>query len=164
MELKSQDGALFELSPVGYQFPSLASSRVSPDSDEYWLTIRGNVTMADGQSWSFKDPCLTTQEAPEIAKFMRQVVAGTIEPSVFELSVSQLLDFTEPNLAFSLDDNNSNRARIRIHFSLESLPPWLNGPPQPDIYDFFIVFDVEHKDLLQAAAQWETELIAFPQR
>jgi hypothetical protein len=164
MELKSQDGALFELRPVGYQFPSLGSSGGSYHFDANWLIIRGNVTMTDGRCWCFEEPCLTTGEARQIVRWMRNVAEGTVEPSVIDSFEEYLLFFTEPNLAFSLEDHNANQARIRIHFSCEALPPWLIGATQPDVFDFFIVLDVEHKHLLDAATQWKTELMAFPER
>jgi hypothetical protein len=50
---------------------------------------------------------------------------GTDEPQ-------QLLVFTEPDIAFSLEQRRADRVRVRVHFSLEALPPWLHGANQPD--------------------------------
>ncbi len=35
--------------------------------------------------------------------------------------------FTEPNLAFSVANYNTHSALIRLHLSLESVPPWIDS-------------------------------------
>jgi len=70
---------------------------------------------------------LTTWEARALGRWLRDVLAGTVAPSPFDGGGDeQLLVFTEPNLALSLGDRTAKRVRLRVHLSLESLPPWSN--------------------------------------
>ena len=75
-----------------------------------------------------------------------------------------MLVFLELNVALSLQERIPGRVRIRVHFSLEALPPWLHGAGQPDIFDFFVVLDVSVAELADAAADWTTSLSRFPRR
>lgn len=166
MELKSDDGALLKLSPACDQsLTSLAGT--SPDPEERWLLLRGTVTMNDSRSWSFEDPCINVREARQLSEWLRKIVAKRVKPSAVVLPDGLLavysphgLSFTEPNLAFSLEEYKAHRIRLRVHFSIELCPPWLNRFAQPN-FDFFIVLQVEDKQLLLAAAQWEAELVQF---
>ena len=46
-------------SPVS-RFPDY---RWAHDEDANWLQIRGSITLADGKTWAFEDPCLRTWDA-----------------------------------------------------------------------------------------------------
>jgi hypothetical protein len=127
MKLTSSDGAEIALRPTRYQFRAATRRGHGRDWDANWLVVRGDVTMADGKGWSFEDPCLTTWEARALGRWLRDVLAGTVAPSPFDGGGDeQLLVFTEPNLALSLGDRTAKRVRLRVHLSLESLPPWSN--------------------------------------
>jgi hypothetical protein len=54
--------------------------------------------------------------------------------------------------------------RLRVHFSLEALPPWLSGAEQPDVFDFFVELEVPTAQVEIAAADWAAALSRFPQR
>lgn len=75
-----------------------------------------------------------------------------------------LLAFTEPNLAFNLEDASGERARLRVHFSHESMPPWKPNHDWPDYHAYFLVLDVSTADLRAAAELWRLENRAFPTR
>ncbi|MEU7963987.1 hypothetical protein AB0D09_11045 [Streptomyces sp. NPDC049097] len=65
-----------ELGPLGYEFPVVRGDV----HDDNWLVITGAVTTPEG-SWSFTDPCLLTDEAREVAAWLRGVAAGTVSVS-----------------------------------------------------------------------------------
>jgi len=139
MQLRSPDGASVDLRITGYQFPGKWAKVGSPPSWEWagdresanWLQIGGHITLADGKTWAFEDPCLTTWDALELGSWLREVAAGTVPPSPDAGGEPEgLLDFLEPNLAFSVEGRTADRVQIRIHFSLESVPPWLKTPTQ----------------------------------
>ena len=117
------------------------------------------VVLADGMTWSFDDPCLTTWEAVELGRWLSAVAGGSVRPSLSGTGQDeQMLVFVEPNVALSLQERIADR--VRVHFSLEALPPWLRGAGRPGIFDFFVVLDVSAAEL----ADWTTSLSRFPQR
>jgi hypothetical protein len=153
-----------ELSIARYQFPD-REGHCDHDWEANWLQIRGMAVLPDGKTWSFEDPSLTTWEAAKLGQWLRGVADGSVRPSPFGAEeIEQLLCFTEPNLAFSLEERIADQVRLRVHFSLEALPPWLSGSEKPDIFDFFVVLDVSATQLDEAAADWTTDLSRFPQR
>jgi hypothetical protein len=88
MKIRDRHGATFELTPVGYQFPSADDLH-----DRNWLNVQVRVTSAHG-SWGGVDPCLLTWELDALAQWMRawaRGAAGTAEPA---------LEFMEPELDF----------------------------------------------------------------
>jgi hypothetical protein len=81
--LTSFDGASVDLRITDYQFPE----RDAPgrrDWDANWLNICGFVTQADGRSWTFVDPSLTTWEARALAEWLQ--VRGQ-QPDIFDYFV-----------------------------------------------------------------------------
>ena len=165
MRLTSGEGTVVDLRPLRFQFGPSPEPR---DWDANWLYITGHVDLPDGRSWSFTDPCLTTWEARELGSWLQGVHAGVVQPTTYGRRTHEhVLVFTEPNLAFSLASRDDGSATIRVHFSLESLPPWLrqNGKAErPDIFDFFVEVQPARSALAQAAASWNQELSAFPVR
>jgi hypothetical protein len=159
-----RDQARVELCISGYQFPDVAA-RDERDWDANWLRVSGVVAQADGKAWSFDDPCLTTWEAEELGSWLSNVAAGTVPPSPFRAGQPEnLLVFAEPNLAFGLEAREGDRLRIRVHFSLEALPSWLQGPDRPYIFEYFVGLDVSAADLAQAAEDWTLSQMRFPGR
>ncbi|MFJ8580123.1 hypothetical protein [Micromonospora sp. NPDC093277] len=161
MELISRDGGYLELRPEGYEFDAAPPAQEGEEDDyDEWLVISGRVRIADGREWSFTDPCLTTDEAESLAVWLADVGAGEVA-----LTTSQAkLYFIEPNLAFSLEEATPARARVRVHFSHESMPPWNPHHDWPDYHAFFVPFDVSTADLRTAAQQWRIENQPFPGR
>ena len=76
--------------------------------------IRGDVTTADGRSWSFTDPCMTTWEAEELWAWLEMASrnAADREEAVF----------LEPNVSFFIEGRHGERVRVQVGFSHESLP------------------------------------------
>jgi hypothetical protein len=71
--------------------------------------------------------------------------------------------FTEPNLALSLDQRTNGHLRIRVHLSLEALPPSLLGDNRAELYEHLLVFDVS-RDTVAAAEEWDNDCAPFPVR
>jgi hypothetical protein len=154
-----------DLRPLRFQFGPSPEPR---NWDANWLYIAGHVDLPDGRSWSFTDPCLTTWEARELGSWLQGVVSGDVQPVAYSgETCERLLYFTEPNLGFSLAGRRGETVAIRVHFSLECLPPWLQRPGKdegPDILDFFVEAQLGQPALADAAASWDQELAAFPIR
>jgi hypothetical protein len=155
VEISSGDGARLRIRPLGYQFGVAPPS--DPDESEDWddwLVVAGEATAADGRSWSFSDPCLTADEARDLAAWLRRPVDGD-GPSAPML-------FTEPNLAFRVGPGRSPLLSLDVDFSHESLPPWLPGEGLGRVYSLRL--DVAPGDLVRAADQWADEIALFPRR
>jgi hypothetical protein len=77
----------------------------------------------------------------------------------------ELLEFLEPDIAFSVEGRAGDRVRIRVHFSLEALPPLLQGTAEePGLFEYFVRLDVSAEELTQAAELWLLDLAQFPPR
>ncbi|MFE0626170.1 hypothetical protein ACFW3D_04290 [Streptomyces sp. NPDC058864] len=150
-----------ELWPVGYQFPA---GRGNPHDDN-WLVIGGAVTTPEGR-WRFTDPSLLTHEAQAVTRWLRGVAAGTTAVTGPDAEGHLWPDawFTEPVLGFSLAERSGDGALIRVHLSMEALPPWQRGANGADIYQYTVDVRTEAAALLHAADRWESALAAFPPR
>nr|WP_145227085.1 hypothetical protein [Rudaeicoccus suwonensis] len=127
--------------------------------------VEGVVRLSNGEGWSFSDPCLTTWEASSIAEWLRQVATGSAQPSAFPSEDDERLQiFTEPNLALSLETRVQGRVTIRVHISVQSLPPWLTADHDKDLFDYFVSLNVSEADLQGAIDDWASEIAAFPNR
>jgi len=165
VQLSSHDTqARVEIAVIGYQFPDI-QAHGERDWDANWLQVSGVVAQPDGRAWSFDDPCLTTWESEKLGTWLTNVAAGTVSPVPFGTEQrGELLVFTEPNLAFGLEAREDDRLRIRVHFSLEALPPWLQVANRPDLFEYFVVVDAPTVELARAAEDWALNLLSFPRR
>lgn len=160
--LAGRNGVSIDLRPVGYQVPA-------GDHKEWhdlnWLVIAGQVETPEG-SWSFQDPCLLTNEAEQLAGWLREVAEGAIEPSTPDENGEVWPAFwtVEPNVGFSLESVAGDDRVLRVHFSLESAPPWLDYERRVCTHQFFVRCVVGREALLRAARSWLLELSEFPER
>nr|WP_258723438.1 hypothetical protein [Cellulomonas sp. NS3] len=152
-----------ELRLLGYQFGSTPGTR--GDWDANWLLLGGHARTLDGRAWSFRDPSLTTWDARDLAAWLREVIAGHVQPidSTGADDEDLLLRFTEPDLAFSLARRSDVDLTLRVHLSLESRPPWLNDK-DTDLYEYVVPITCTTDELAAATDQWMTDLRAFPAR
>ncbi|MER6692209.1 WapI family immunity protein [Streptomyces minutiscleroticus] len=151
-----------DLRPVRYQF---ATAQGDP-YDDNWLVIDGTVRTPEG-SWSFTDPCLLTDEARQVAAWLRAVAAGAVAvtESDAEGELSPDLSFIEPLVAFSLADRSEDgTAVMRVHLSLEAAPPWQQGDERADIHQYVVRVGMDKAALLHAADEWDLALLALPPR
>ncbi|WP_448315253.1 WapI family immunity protein [Streptomyces sp. CO7] len=155
-----------ELRPVGHQF----AVAVGDPWDDNWLNVDGRVTTPEGD-FSFRDPCLTTGEAGEIAGWLRRVAAGVVPVTGPGEEGEPWPDlwFTEPLLGFGLAGRNGDGTlTVRVHLSAEATPPWrrdeYTGEVLGDIYGYALDLRTDAAALLRAADAWERALTAFPSR
>ncbi|GAB95001.1 hypothetical protein BJY21_001717 [Kineosphaera limosa] len=173
MRLSSADGATVELRPTRYQFDLAEVSAGARDWDANWLVLDGAIRLADGRAWAFTDPSLTTFEARQLTVWLRDVIDGRVDPAPViggsddEADAGRLRTFLEPSLAFSLAARDGQRVRLRVHLSLEALPPWHqdpDGPDRPRFFEYAVELDTTIAALAEAATTWETEITNFPVR
>ncbi|MFU8946175.1 hypothetical protein ACLRGF_05505 [Mycetocola zhadangensis] len=164
MELKDLSGVpCVVLRPMAYELAS-----VNGDTwDDNWLVIAGEVA-SGGQEWSFLHPSLVVGEAMEIAEWFERV-ANRVEAATAPSEnggIDPSLTFTEPNLAFSVQSYGDDTAVVRVHFSLEALPPDRRGPAADHIaeHTFWVELEITRTDAVRAATTWRKELTRFPER
>ena len=166
MRLLSSDRALVELCPIGYQFSQAGRTETegadctgeSYDNwDANWLVIQGDVRAADGRSWSFTEPCLTTWEAERLSAWLDAVSRDAPDRDA--------VVFTEPNVSFFIDGRDGDWVRMRMRFSHESLPGWMvRDVPGWQAGEYFVALEVSTTHLAGAARAWDRERQAFPAR
>ena len=123
MKLESLDGHFVELVVTSYQFAGARSTSHVPDWDANWLMVAGKVWDGD-QSWTFRDPCMTTWEAQELGSWLRGLRIA--EPASVATSQSEELRLwlTEPNLMFTLRQTTTQGiTTLDVYFDAESRPP-----------------------------------------
>jgi hypothetical protein len=71
------------------------------DGWDDWLVIAVDVCAAEGRGWSFSAPCLTTEEARDVYRWLRRrgAEAAALAP---RRGRDARLRFIEPNLEFRL--------------------------------------------------------------
>lgn len=74
MRLGSDQGASVELEMSGCEFPR--ANKRGDDWTANWLDILGRVRLADGRTWDFTHPCLTTFEAAQMGLVVAQQLQG----------------------------------------------------------------------------------------
>lgn len=163
MRLDSLDGARVTLRPLGYQFETVPSSG-DDVWDPNWLVVRGEIVLADGRSWAFTDPCLTTFEGRRLGAWLEGVIAGEVRPAPLDEDDERGAVFLEPVIAFSLAERDTTAVTLRVHLSLEALPPWATGTEKPEIFAYWVKVRCPVETLESALLEWNTELESFPVR
>lgn len=124
--------------------------------------IHGAIETADGQRCEFTDPCLLTGEAEELGDWLQAVALGRVAKTEHPEEEAGLLIFIEPNLAFSVAAVSAQSVTIRVHLSLEALPPWAN--PRAEIHETYLPIHSDPTALQTAADEWARELANYPRR
>ncbi|MBL7492241.1 hypothetical protein I6A60_19680 [Frankia sp. AgB1.9] len=159
----SATGSYVDLRIDGYQFPEhKAVGR--QDWDANWLFIAGTARGADGETWSFREPCLTTWEVRDLVQWLRKAAAGRVEPSDGLDEDGPALTFLEPCLGLSVADSDDESRVIRVHLQCESAPPSHGLDPTTPSYGYSITLTVAPADLRTAAVAWEEMLSRYPER
>jgi hypothetical protein len=148
------------LSIVGYEFPYavarlLGSAGSDFNHDANWLVVEGDATDGD-RAWSFRDPCLLTADARELAAWLDAVADR--RPDL------DSLEFLEPNLAFSRSSSATDPPVVRVTFRLEARPPWMPDATEDDWDSAWLEFDMSPEALQRAASDLRTDLERFPER
>lgn len=142
------NGQRVELKILGYESPE----KINDYWDDNWLNIYLNVKSQIGD-WEVTDPSLTTWEVQEIIDWFKTLADDQIPKS-------RLLGFTEPNLSFTLLDNNNKLTRsFLISFHLESRPGFA-----ADDKECYINFVANNQELREIADDLQAELNKYPER
>ena len=141
-----------DLDIEGYQFPFFRSPE-DFDYDANWLNIVGEVRRSDGDSWRFRDPCLTTWEAKALLTWLRAVIASAdpIDPP----------QFIEPNVSFAVGHNGKSQVTLLVTLSQESAEPPIvkRGSKETQLS---LVTDKQQ--LREAVTALEQQIATFPPR
>ncbi|MDP9886081.1 hypothetical protein J2W21_003606 [Sinomonas atrocyanea] len=161
MKFVSRDGAIFELAVDSYQFPAREGAVFGRDADSNWLNVRGNLSLPDGRSSNFRDPCLTTWDARELADWLRSVSCGHA-PSLSSNDGPGLV-FDEPCLAFDAEQLEGDTAVLRVYLSLEAEPAFVVEGAH-GMFENYVQLTMSLAELGRAAAEWDAEIKAYPVR
>ena len=71
-----------------------------------------------------------------------------------------VLEFTEPNLRFSMAGYQPGEAVVQVALDLEFQPPWHRRRAAGD--PFCLVMHLTAEKLRSAAAEWEEEIARYP--
>lgn len=145
------DGHGIGLGVEGYQFPEA----VHPGKRQSWLVITGRACSPQGQ-WSFRWQALTTDEAIDLATWLRTVAAS---PHGSRRSLSGP-EFTEPNLSFIASRPRPNLVALEVALDLEFSPPWRKRNRAGD--PFKIECQLSPGAVTRAACVWGTEITPYP--
>jgi hypothetical protein len=160
MKLVSADGSSLELAIDGYQFPANENAISGKDWDSNWLYVRGNVSLPDGRTHQFRDPCLTTWEARELRGWLTAIWRREItSPSDKQPS----LVFTEPDISLGLEQTTNCGVVLRVYLSFEAEPSFVLEGSQGSMENY-LRLTMTLAELGDAIAEWEAELQAFPVR
>lgn len=167
--LIGNDGTSLELRIVGYQFPELEPGQdpLDPDSwDANWLIVEGEARTAEGESWAFSQPALTTWDVARVVSWLREVVDGTASVLASEEQDASFdhpdwLTFTEPNLSFAVRDYGQPHVTLLVQLSHESAAPPIS-PRKPKRSHLTMMTD--KRQLQEGLEELEGQLAKFPSR
>ena len=72
-----------------------------------------------------------------------------------------MLTFLDPVIAFGVASHHGDHSVVRVHLTLEGLPPW---DDEETFHDFVVPLRLHDAQCRVAAAQWERDLLPFPLR
>jgi hypothetical protein len=144
VDLVDADGVTITLTALRWQYPP-----GTDEDDDAWVMVGGRVDLGE-RAWSFVQPCLTIEEAGELADWLEQGGAN-----------GSTLAFLEPNLRFASCGGYDDEVDVRVYFSAESAPPWLRNL-DPHGSQRVVALRTSRKRLALAASVWRRELDALP--
>jgi hypothetical protein len=149
MRLFDKRGYGFELTVLGYQFPTIEMA----EYDSNWLNIRIDGVHPDG-AWHATHASLLTYEAADLVTWLEGIGAGrALEPEE---------GFLEPCIHFALLQADGEPV-LRTYFDLELRPKW-RPADGAGADDFFLESPVSELRLAEAAGALRNQLEPFPQR
>ncbi|MFG2139995.1 hypothetical protein [Streptomyces sp. NPDC048650] len=150
-----------DLRPLRYQFPVVSGDRW----DDNWLVMGADVTTSAG-SWCFTDPCLLVDEVYEVSAWLRAVADGRRPDAAQDPAGRPVpdLSFLEPDLAFSQVRWHDGTGVLRVHLSLEAVPPWRQDDEGGGLHQYAVEIETDRAALIRAAEEWDRRLALFPLR
>ncbi|MDW3194993.1 MAG: hypothetical protein R8G66_21655 [Cytophagales bacterium] len=148
MKILGINSQTVELRITNYQFPQTPDR----DYDGNWLNIYLDVDSELGK-WQTTDPSLLTWEVEELINWFL-TLSNNGEPEY------RHLEFIEPNLSFELLNYPTDPVKqIKLEFQLESRQRSANEEDE-----YFVVFEVNKKNLKQLANDLTSQLKKYPMR
>lgn len=148
MILKAIDGAKFELTISGYQFPEIRDD----EWDSNWLLI--SVRIHDEMHiWGATDPCMDTYEAHDLCRWLHSL----LNPH----DITSEMAFLEPELRFKLTGILDGKIELEIKCRYNLAP--LNTTRSYN-YERLFQFSMDKQAISQAANEWCDEIQTFPTR
>jgi hypothetical protein len=138
---------------TGYQFPGAQDLRKRYS----WHMVEGQAVCPRG-SWRFRFPALTCDESPRISTWLREVAGDAGRSPV--RGQPGILEFTEPNLCFSVAGRQPGEAVLQVALDLEFQPPWHRPRAAGD--PFCLVMHLTAEQLRSAAVEWDEEIARYP--
>jgi hypothetical protein len=151
LRLAASNGQVFDLTFVGYQFPSPVKSQVDDDSD--WLLIRVDVVHPRGP-WTASDPALLAHEVTRLADWLDSLAGGA--------QAEDEEAFLEPCLMFRIVESDGVKC-LRVYFELELRPPWAAASCAGQ-EDLWVEFPLHEIDLREAARSLRESVTRYPHR
>lgn len=151
-----------DLEIVGYQFPDYEprDGELFDEWDANWLVVRGHLVTPE-VTWSFRNPCLTTDEVARLGAWLRSVASGRVSAQASHRRAG--IAFTEPNISVRLATREGDLRTLEWYFAQEASPPEASeeiryGDGHP------VQTTVPAAELVHAAETWLAELARFPRR
>jgi len=151
MRLIGHNGYGVELGVVDYQFPD----SMVPGQRRSWLIVEGAATCPQGM-WRFRWQALTASDAIDLEAWIRSAAQPSGEDDAGRASI----EFTEPNLAFTITGSDTNEIELQTSLDLEFSPPWRKHTRSGD--PFTISCRISRADMLRAADDWAIEIARYP--
>jgi hypothetical protein len=148
MRLEQDADRFVVLEVVAYEFGQASGEKW----DDNWLVVRGHV-VADGLRWHFREPCLLTDEASRLGRWLRRVAREDV-PAV---------DFLEPNLALGVAGRSPDAVTIALTLRAESFPPGVDDA-QRWSGGHAVALTLSPDTVVAAADAWLADLERFPRR
>jgi hypothetical protein len=148
MLLVGSNGTRFELAILAYEFPDIEDDVWESN----WVWVRIDVVNHQG-TWTSK---LTMQNA-ELEVLSEWLVGNGSHADELELQ------FLEPTLSFSIQDESAAGCTLRIWFELEARARWAPWEIVPQ-RDLWTDLRITREDALRASEELRGELAPFPFR
>jgi hypothetical protein len=156
MRLIDDAGYGIDIRVTGYQFPDA----VDPRKLHSWHMVEGTASCDDG-SWAFRFPALTCDESPRLSRWLRDVLrADVVADGGVAPPRRPVLKFAEPNLSLAVTRHHVGWVDLVVGLDLEFSPPWRRQREAGD--PFLVRCRPTHRQIMQAADEWDEEIAAYP--
>jgi|GEM_PF-1245311 len=162
MEIRDAHTSCFvRLTPTGYEF----RKTVGDPDDDNWLNIKGRIRSPE-DVWTFHEPALQVPEAEAIGAWLRDAAAGRATPLQPEADGSTwpAVETIEPVVSVGLVRYEPTEVSVRFFLWLEAARPGRRDYLEEGDTGYFLDITTTPEELERAAAEWESELAAFPYR
>lgn len=152
MKLGSDGGDALELLIVGYQF----AEAEDPRKRYSWHMVQGWARTASA-TWDFRWQALTCDESGRLVSWLRAVADAAAHGPATPATGPDRMWFTEPNLAFEVEDYQRGGVVLRVELDQEFRAPSDRGGQRS-----VLRISVSPEQLATAAVELESNLRHYP--